>query len=121
MTALPAVASRTADETELHRELVFVVPGPLDQLTGGYLFDGHIVRGLRARGRVVRVIELTGRRPKADAAVRNRPVITARSSSSGASVSVILVSARLARVSLTFLKVGPPTPRCKGQDYPCVA
>jgi glycosyltransferase involved in cell wall biosynthesis len=72
MTALPAFASRTpdaADETQLRRELVFVVPGPLDQLTGGYLFDGHIVRGLRARGRVVRVIELTGRRPKADAAV----------------------------------------------------
>ena len=69
MTALPAVASRTADETELHRELVFVVPGPLDQLTGGYLFDGHIVKGLHARGRVVRVMELTGRRPQADAAV----------------------------------------------------
>jgi len=52
MTALPAFASRTpdaADETQLRRELVFVVPGPLDQLTGGYLFDGHIVRGLRAR------------------------------------------------------------------------
>ncbi len=72
MTELPAFASRTPDaayETPLHRELVFVVPGRLDQLTGGYLFDRHIVRGLRARGRVVRVIELTGRRPKANAAV----------------------------------------------------
>jgi len=72
MTALPAFASRTphaADETQLRRELVFVVPGRLDQLTGGYLFDGHIVRRLRARGRVVRVIELTGRRPRADTAV----------------------------------------------------
>jgi glycosyltransferase involved in cell wall biosynthesis len=39
-------------------ELVFVVPGRLNQLTGGYLYDRHIVEGLRARGRVVRVIEL---------------------------------------------------------------
>ncbi|HZD27328.1 MAG TPA: glycosyltransferase, partial [Xanthobacteraceae bacterium] len=58
-----------ADKTPLRRELVFVVPGRLDQLTGGYLFDRHIVEGLRARGRVVRVIELTGGRPKANAAV----------------------------------------------------
>ncbi|HEX4614704.1 MAG TPA: glycosyltransferase, partial [Stellaceae bacterium] len=48
---------------------MFIVPGRLDQLTGGYLFDRHIVEGLRARGRVVRVIELTGGRPKANAAV----------------------------------------------------
>src|SRR5258707_8723662 len=33
------------------------------------LFDRHIVEGLRARGRAVRVIELTGGRPKANAAV----------------------------------------------------
>jgi glycosyltransferase involved in cell wall biosynthesis len=39
-------------------EIAFVVPGALDQLTGGYLFDRHIVDGLRARGRAVRVIEL---------------------------------------------------------------
>ena len=72
MTKLPAFASRApavADEAPLRRELVFVVPGRLDQLTGGYLFDRHIVEGLRARGRVVRVIELTGGRPKANAAV----------------------------------------------------
>ena len=35
-------------------ELVFVVPGRLDQLTGGYLYDRNIVEGLRARGRRVR-------------------------------------------------------------------
>jgi glycosyltransferase involved in cell wall biosynthesis len=39
-------------------EIVFVVPGRLDQLTGGYLYDRHIVAGLRARGRAVGVIEL---------------------------------------------------------------
>ena len=46
-------------------ELVFVVPGRLNQLTGGYLYDRHIVEGLRARGRVVRVIELGPTRDRA--------------------------------------------------------
>src|SRR5215468_6668963 len=61
MTKLPASASRApdvSDKAPLRRELVFVVPGRLDQLTGGYLFDRHIVEGLRARGRPVRVVEL---------------------------------------------------------------
>ena len=49
-------------------EIVFVVPGRLDQLTGGYLFDRHIVEGLRARGRAVRVIELSAQDPKANCA-----------------------------------------------------
>jgi glycosyltransferase involved in cell wall biosynthesis len=40
-------------------KLVFVVPGRLDQLTGGYLYDRHIIEGLRARRRTVEVIELT--------------------------------------------------------------
>ena len=44
-------------------EIAFVVPGPLYQLTGGYLYDRRIVEGLRARGRVVRVIELAGGDP----------------------------------------------------------
>ncbi|MBO0739358.1 MAG: glycosyltransferase family 4 protein, partial [Alphaproteobacteria bacterium] len=39
-------------------ELAFIVPGRLDQLTGGYLYDRHIVDGLRARGRAVTVVEL---------------------------------------------------------------
>src|SRR5215468_9555483 len=72
MTKLPASASRApdvADKTPLRRELVFVVPGRLDQFTGGYLFDRHIVEGLRARGRVVRVIELTVGGSKANTAV----------------------------------------------------
>jgi glycosyltransferase involved in cell wall biosynthesis len=42
-------------------ELAFVVPGRLDQLTGGYLYDRHIVEGLRARGRSVRVVELAAK------------------------------------------------------------
>jgi glycosyltransferase involved in cell wall biosynthesis len=43
--------------TSENPELVFVVPGRLDQLTGGYLYDRHILDGLRARGRSVKLIE----------------------------------------------------------------
>jgi glycosyltransferase involved in cell wall biosynthesis len=50
--------------------LGFVVPGRLDQVTGGYLFDRRLVDGLRARGRAVRVIELDGRFPDADDTAR---------------------------------------------------
>ncbi len=50
------------------RDLAFLVPGPIDQLTGGYLFDRRIVEGLRASGRQVEVLELAGRYPDADAA-----------------------------------------------------
>src|SRR5690242_5350977 len=39
-------------------ELVFVVSGRLDQLTGGYLYDRHIIEALRLRGHSVRVVEL---------------------------------------------------------------
>lgn len=44
--------------TNENPELVFVVPGRLDQLTGGYLYDRHILEGLRARGRPAKLIEL---------------------------------------------------------------
>jgi glycosyltransferase involved in cell wall biosynthesis len=50
--------------------LHFLVPGPLDQRTGGYLFDRHVVEGLRACGRKVDVVELPGRFPAADALAR---------------------------------------------------
>ncbi|MGH6916573.1 MAG: glycosyltransferase family 4 protein, partial [Geminicoccaceae bacterium] len=49
----------------------FVVPGPLDQRTGGYLYDKRIVLGLRARGTAVRVRELAGRFPLVDDAARD--------------------------------------------------
>lgn len=44
----------------------FIVPGPLDQRTGGYLYDRRIVLGLRAQGRAVTVHELAGRFPLVD-------------------------------------------------------
>jgi len=50
--------------------LAFVVPGRLDQLTGGYLYDRHVVDGLRAHGREVELIELPGLHPEADAGTR---------------------------------------------------
>ena len=52
----------------MNDEIAFIVPGRLAQLTGGYLFARHIVEGLRARGRSVRVIELPARDPDAGSA-----------------------------------------------------
>ncbi|HET7595176.1 MAG TPA: glycosyltransferase family 4 protein [Stellaceae bacterium] len=48
-------------------DIAFIVPGALDQLTGGYLFDRHIVDGLRRAGRKVTVHELAGTFPDTDA------------------------------------------------------
>jgi glycosyltransferase involved in cell wall biosynthesis len=50
--------------------LTFLVPGRLDQLTGGYIFDRHVVEGLRKGGREVAVVELAGSFPDADATAR---------------------------------------------------
>ena len=38
--------------------LHFIVPGPIDQRTGGYIYDRRIVLGLRTSGRMVEVHEL---------------------------------------------------------------
>jgi glycosyltransferase involved in cell wall biosynthesis len=46
--------------------LAFLVPGSINQLTGGYLYARRMVEGLRALGRSVDVIELAGRYPDAD-------------------------------------------------------
>jgi glycosyltransferase involved in cell wall biosynthesis len=51
-------------------KLALIVPGPIDQLTGGYLFARHIVETLRARGDQVAVVELAGRFPDADMRAR---------------------------------------------------
>lgn len=52
------------------RELHLLVPGSLQQRTGGYLYDARMVKELRVRGRTVRVHELEGRFPEADATAR---------------------------------------------------
>lgn len=51
-------------------ELHFVVPGPLEQRTGGYLYDARMVAGLRARGWSVPVHNLDGAFPAGDETAR---------------------------------------------------
>ncbi len=51
--------------------LAFLIPGPLDQLTGGYLFERKTIDGLRAAGRTITVAELAGRFPAADDLARS--------------------------------------------------
>jgi glycosyltransferase involved in cell wall biosynthesis len=46
--------------------LHWVVPGPLDQLTGGYLYDRQMIDQLHTQGHVVVVHELPGRFPEPD-------------------------------------------------------
>ena len=65
-----------------------VVPGALDQFTGGYLFDRRVVDGLRAAGRSVRVVELPGCYPDADASTRAAAAV-ALEALPGDSVAVI--------------------------------
>lgn len=51
-------------------DLHVVVPGPLEQLTGGYVYDARMVAGLTSLGWSVRVHNLAGRFPDADATAR---------------------------------------------------
>lgn len=48
------------------RNAHLLLPGPIDQRTGGYLYDARIVQGLRALGWSVKVHELAGRYPLPD-------------------------------------------------------
>jgi len=50
--------------------LALLVPGSIEQLTGGYLFARRIVEEVRAQGHEVTVVELAGRYPDANAAAR---------------------------------------------------
>ena len=43
----------------------FIVPGPLDTLTGGFIYDRYMVEGLKAAGRLGMVHELAGDFPRA--------------------------------------------------------
>jgi glycosyltransferase involved in cell wall biosynthesis len=47
-------------------KLSLIVPGPIDQVTGGYIFARRIIWDLRARGDHVSVVELDGQFPDAD-------------------------------------------------------
>jgi glycosyltransferase involved in cell wall biosynthesis len=54
----------------MSRPVHLVVPGPLDQRTGGFIYDRRIADGLRALGRTVVVHELEGVFPAADETAR---------------------------------------------------
>jgi glycosyltransferase involved in cell wall biosynthesis len=58
------------------RRVDLVVPGPLGQRTGGYLYDQRIVDGLRAQGREVTVHELEGAFPLVDDVARQAAAAT---------------------------------------------
>lgn len=68
--------------------LAFLVPGRLDQLTGGYLYDRHVVDGLRARGRAVDVVELPGRYPDVDADTRHAAANALAGTTDGSTVVI---------------------------------
>ena len=69
-------------------ELHFVVPGPLGQLTGGYVYDAHMVAGLEALDWQVHVHNLRGRFPDPDATARDDMAATLASLPDGARVVV---------------------------------
>lgn len=52
------------------KSLALLVPGPIDQLTGGYLYARRLVDGLRLQGVAITVHELAGLYPEGDAAAR---------------------------------------------------
>jgi len=67
-------------------DLHVVVPGPIEQRTGGYLYDARMVAGLRRRGWRVAVHSLAGRFPEVDAAALASLRATLASVPSGARV-----------------------------------
>jgi len=50
--------------------VAFLVPGPLETISGGYGYDRRMLAGLRAAGHSVDIIALGGRHPAADEAAR---------------------------------------------------
>lgn len=44
----------------MNRGLHFIIPGSIDQITGGYLYDAKIIAGMRDQGRAVMLHELAG-------------------------------------------------------------
>ena len=54
------------------RKLVFVVPGDLSSVTGGYGYDRQMIAGLRQAGRPVDVVALDAGFPWPEAATLDR-------------------------------------------------
>ena len=68
--------------------LYFIVPGSLDQLTGGYLYDRRIVDGLRTSGWSVHLHELVGTFPLTDYAAQAAAAQTITAIPNGARVLI---------------------------------
>jgi glycosyltransferase involved in cell wall biosynthesis len=68
--------------------LTFIVPGPIEQITGGYLYDRRVIEGLRADGRPVGLLELLGRFPDADEVARASAASCLRALPDGARVCI---------------------------------
>ena len=51
--------------------VALIVPAPFAQVSGGYAYDRRMMRGLRAAGHSVEVVELAGRFPLPDDAARD--------------------------------------------------
>ncbi len=68
--------------------LHFIVPGRLDQLTGGYLYDARMISELRRLKRPVTVHELPGRFPVTDTTARQALESTLAALPNGATVVV---------------------------------
>jgi glycosyltransferase involved in cell wall biosynthesis len=50
--------------------LTFIIPGPINQVTGGYVFDKKLVETLRKSGLVINIVELDGKFPIVDETAR---------------------------------------------------
>jgi len=67
-TKVPCPRSSKSDHTVPSPSIVFLVPGDLGALTGGYAYDRQIISGLRAAGWHVEVVQLGAGFPWPDAA-----------------------------------------------------
>src|SRR5258705_13908956 len=101
-------------------DIVFIVPGRLDQLTGGYLFERHIVEGLRTRGRSVRVIELSAHDPMAANTLIGGLPDGTKTVVDGLALANLgqLVAAQARRVRLISFFPGPPAQETRPAPAP---
>ncbi len=67
---------------------IFVVPGPLDQRSGGTGYDRRIIAELRKTGRIIQVAELPGPFPFCDAAAMRAAQAVLETAADGASVII---------------------------------
>jgi glycosyltransferase involved in cell wall biosynthesis len=72
----------------MSNSLTFIVPGSIDQITGGYLYDRRIVDGLRTEGRQVGLLELMGRFPDADWVAKASAASCLRAMPDGAAICI---------------------------------